>query len=40
MRRIMRTIVAGERDQLGDLSIVADPGIIEVIKQKVANLRN
>lgn len=36
MRRIMRKIVAGEGDQLGDLSTVADPGIVEVIKQKVA----
>jgi len=36
MRRIMRKIVAGEGDQLGDLSTVADPGIVDVIKQKVA----
>lgn len=32
----MRKIVAGEGDQLGDLSTVADPGIVEVIKAKVA----
>ncbi|KZP20328.1 acetate--CoA ligase [Athelia psychrophila] len=38
MRRIMRKIVAGEGDQLGDLSTVADPEIVEVIKQKVAGL--
>ncbi|KAL1691266.1 acetate--CoA ligase [Schizophyllum commune] len=36
MRRIMRKIVAGEGDQLGDLSTVADPGIVDVIKNKVA----
>ncbi|KAF8310423.1 acetate--CoA ligase [Clavulina sp. PMI_390] len=37
MRRIMRKIVAGEGDQLGDLSTVADPSIVEVIKEKVAS---
>lgn len=37
MRRIMRKIVAGEGDQLGDLSTVADPEIVEVIKAKVAS---
>lgn len=36
MRRIMRKIVAGEGDQLGDLSTLADPSIVEVIKAKVA----
>lgn len=36
MRRIMRKIVAGEADQLGDLSTLADPGVVEVIKAKVA----
>jgi acetyl-CoA synthetase len=36
MRRIMRKIVAGEGDQLGDLSTVAEPGIVDVIKKKVA----
>lgn len=36
MRRIMRKIVAGEGDQLGDLSTVADPGTVEDIKNKVA----
>ncbi|KAJ7663613.1 hypothetical protein B0H17DRAFT_1162843 [Mycena rosella] len=35
MRRIMRKIVAGEGDQLGDLSTVAEPGVVELIKQKV-----
>ncbi|KAH9947778.1 acetate--CoA ligase [Amylocystis lapponica] len=37
MRRIMRKIVAGEGDQLGDLSTLAEPGIVEVIKKKVAS---
>ena len=36
MRRILRKIVAGEGDKLGDLSTIADPGIVEVIKEKVA----
>ncbi|KAF9045038.1 hypothetical protein BJ165DRAFT_1474885 [Panaeolus papilionaceus] len=36
MRRIMRKIVAGEGDQLGDLSTLAEPSIVEVIKAKVA----
>ncbi|KAL0570147.1 acetyl-coenzyme A synthetase 2 [Marasmius crinis-equi] len=37
MRRIMRKIVAGEGDQLGDLSTVAEPGVVDVIKKKVAD---
>jgi acetyl-CoA synthetase len=36
MRRIMRKIAAGEGDQLGDLSTLAEPGVVEFIKQKVA----
>ena len=36
MRRIMRKIVAGEGDQLGDLSTLAEPGVVDVIKSKVA----
>ncbi|KAJ6521819.1 hypothetical protein DFH09DRAFT_1330926 [Mycena vulgaris] len=35
MHRIMRKIVAGEGDQLGDLSTVAEPGIVELMKQKI-----
>jgi len=35
MRRIMRKIVAGEGDQLGDLSTLAEPGVVDVIKKKV-----
>jgi acetyl-CoA synthetase len=36
MRRIMRKIVAGEGDQLGDLSTLAEPGVVDMIKKKVA----
>jgi len=36
MRRIMRKIVDGQGDQLGDLSTVAEPGVVDVIKKKVA----
>ncbi|WVQ70594.1 acetyl-coenzyme A synthetase [Cryptococcus sp. DSM 104548] len=36
MRRVLRKIVAGEADQLGDLSSVADPEIVEEVKAKVA----
>ena len=32
----MRKIVAGEGDQLGDLSTLADPGVVESIKEIVA----
>lgn len=37
MRRIMRKIVAGEADQLGDLSTLADPSVVDLIKAKVAS---
>lgn len=33
----MRKIVAGEADQLGDLSTLAEPGVVDVIIQKVAS---
>jgi acetyl-CoA synthetase len=36
MRRIMRKIVAGEGDQLGDLSTLAEPGVVDQIKAKVS----
>jgi acetyl-CoA synthetase len=39
MRRVMRKIVAGEADQLGDLSTVADPNTVEFIKKKVAETK-
>jgi len=31
MRRILRKIAAGEGDQLGDLSTLADPGVVEAL---------
>jgi acetyl-CoA synthetase len=37
MRRIMRKIVSGEGDQLGDLSTVEEPGVVDQIKEKVAS---
>jgi len=37
MRRIMRKISAGEGDKLGDLSTLADPGVVDAIKAKVAS---
>ena len=36
MRRVLRKIVAGEGDQLGDLSTLAEPGVVDSIKLKVA----
>lgn len=38
MRRIMRKIIAGEGDQLGDLSTLAEPSVVDFIKAKVAEL--
>ncbi|KAI8870405.1 putative acetyl-CoA synthetase [Ramicandelaber brevisporus] len=34
IRRILRKVVAGEADQLGDLSTLSDPNIIDVLIQK------
>ena len=36
MRRVLRKIVAGEGDQLGDLSTLAEPAVVDSIKEKVA----
>jgi acetyl-CoA synthetase len=36
LSQIMREIVAGEGDQLGGLSTVAEPGVVDLIKQKIA----
>lgn len=38
MRRIIRKISSGEGDQLGDLSTLADPSVVDAIKAKVAAL--
>lgn len=35
MRRILRKILAGEEDQLGDISTLADPSIVDKIIQTV-----
>jgi len=35
MRRILRKVVAGETDQIGDVSTLADPSVVEVIIAKV-----
>ena len=35
-RRIMRQIIAGESDHIGDIGTVAEPGVVDVITQKVA----
>jgi acetyl-CoA synthetase len=37
MRRVLRKIVAGEGDQLGDLSTLAEPAVVDQIKEKVAS---
>lgn len=35
MRRILRKILAGEEDQLGDTSTLSDPSVVDVIIQTV-----
>jgi len=39
MRRILRKIVAGETDSLGDISTLADPSIVEILIAKVAEIK-
>jgi acetyl-CoA synthetase len=36
MRRILRKIVAGEIDTLGDTSTLADPSVVDSLIEKVA----
>jgi acetyl-CoA synthetase len=36
MRRVLRKIVAGEADELGDVSTLADPSIVEVLIEMAA----
>ena len=38
MRRILRKIAANEADQLGDISTLADPSVVDVLKEKRAAL--
>jgi acetyl-CoA synthetase len=35
MRRILRKILAGEEDQLGDISTLSDPSVVEKIIETV-----
>ena len=37
MRRILRKLVAGEADQLGDLSTLADPSVVDHLISKVGS---
>lgn len=36
MRRVLRKIVAGEADSLGDISTLADPSIVDILIEKAA----
>jgi acetyl-CoA synthetase len=36
MRRILRKIASGESDQLGDISTLADPSVVEQLIQEHA----
>ena len=36
----MRKIIAGETDQLGDLSTLSDPSVVEQIKNKLGAERD
>jgi acetyl-CoA synthetase len=38
MRRILRKIVAGEVDELGDTSTLADPSIVDTLIAKVTSM--
>ena len=40
MRRILRKVAAGEYDQFGDVSTLANPSIVEEIKAKHILLTN
>ncbi len=37
MRRILRKIAEGEMDNLGDISTLLDPGVVEEIKKGAEN---
>jgi acetyl-CoA synthetase len=39
MRRILRKIVAGEMDTIGDTSTLADPSIVDVLIEKMEALK-
>ena len=38
MRRILRKVAEGEPDKLGDISTLADPSVVEAIKQGARSL--
>ena len=40
MRRILRKVVAGEADQLGDLSSIADPSVVDDSEELLADTRS
>ena len=40
MRRILRKIVSGEADSLGDVSTLADPSVVEALIAKVAAVKS
>jgi len=39
MRRILRKIASGEEDQLGDISTLRDPAVVDDLIQKIHNLK-
>ena len=40
MRRILRKVAANEHDQLGDITTLADPSVVEEIISKRLNKKN
>jgi acetyl-CoA synthetase len=38
MRRILRKIAANEADQLGDISTLADPSVVDSLKSSYAEM--
>jgi len=38
MRRILRKVAAGESEQLGDTTTLADPGVVDLLVKKRAEL--
>ena len=40
MRRILRKVTVGKYDELGDISTLADPSVVEVIVEEHANMFN
>ena len=38
MRRILRKIAANEADQLGDISTLADPSVVDNLKATYVNI--